>query len=261
MTFPVRRLRVPFVSRTYLKFESGKTGNMLRGGFGAALRDTATRSVYERIFEPTAEAGPSGFRDLPRPFVFRVSELDGRTFGAGRPFSIVMNLFDPDATKPVVQALIRQFGEPTGDVEVEDIDIDLEAAEAGVEHAVVRFVTPTELKAEGQLVERPEFAVLAARIRDRVSSLRATYGEGPLDMDFTGFGERARAITMARCDVSHVDLERRSGRTGQVHPIGGFTGEAEYQGALGEFMPFLRAGGYCGVGRQTVWGNGEIRLV
>ena len=49
-------------------------------------------------------------------------------------------------------------------------------------------------------------------------------------------------------------------QTGQVHPIGGFVGEAEYEGELGEFVPYLKAGKWVGVGRQTVWGKGEISV-
>jgi hypothetical protein len=55
-----------------------------------------------------------------------------------------------------------------------------------------------------------------------------------------------------------MDIERRSSRTGQVHPIGGFVGEAEYEGDLAEFVPYLHAARWTGVGRQTVWGKGEI---
>ena len=66
---------------------------------------------------------------------------------------------------------------------------------------------------------------------------------------------------MTRCEVQHVAIERRSSRTRQVHPIGGFIGFAEYEGALGEFLPVLKAAEYTGIGRQTVWGKGEVRLM
>jgi CRISPR/Cas system endoribonuclease Cas6 (RAMP superfamily) len=33
-----------------------------------------------------------------------------------------------------------------------------------------------------------------------------------------------------------------------------------YAGELTEFLPWLRAGEYSGVGRQTSWGKGEIRV-
>ena len=55
--------------------------------------------------------------------------------------------------------------------------------------------------------------------------------------------------------------KRRSSRTGRVHPIGGFVGEAEYEGELGEFVPYLKAGKWVGVGRQTVWGKGDLRVI
>ena len=46
-----------------------------------------------------------------------------------------------------------------------------------------------------------------------------------------------------------------------MHPIGGFTGTAEYVGDLAEFLPWLRAARWVGVGRQTVWGKGDVRVL
>jgi CRISPR/Cas system endoribonuclease Cas6 (RAMP superfamily) len=66
---------------------------------------------------------------------------------------------------------------------------------------------------------------------------------------------------MPRCDLTWEQVKRRSGRTGQVHSIGGFTGEADYEGELAEFLPWLRAARWVGVGRQTVWGKGDVRVV
>ena len=74
-------------------------------------------------------------------------------------------------------------------------------------------------------------------------------------------GERAAAVRMTRCDLRHVQGERRSGRTGQVHPLGGFIGVGEYEGDLGEFVPILKAAEWTGVGRQTVWGKGDVRVI
>ena len=65
---------------------------------------------------------------------------------------------------------------------------------------------------------------------------------------------------MTRCDVFQLDVERLSSRTGQRHPIGGFGGAAEYEGDLTEFVPYLETAVYTGVGRQTTFGNGEIRI-
>ena len=118
----------------------------------------------------------------------------------------------------------------------------------------VRFLTPTELKG----TDAPEFGPLMARIRDRISTLRALYGPGPLDLDFRAFGERADRVRMTRCELHTVEEQRLSKGTGQRHSLGGFTGFAEYEGAVAEFMPYLEAVRWTGVGRQTVWGKGEI---
>ena len=64
---------------------------------------------------------------------------------------------------------------------------------------------------------------------------------------------------MTRCEITEVSRVRHSSRTGQTHSIGGFTGVAEYEGDLTEFVPYLEAAAWTGVGRQTVWGKGEIR--
>jgi hypothetical protein len=61
-----------------------------------------------------------------------------------------------------------------------------------------------------------------------------------------------------RSELRQVTVARRSGRTGQRHGIGGFVGFAEYEGDLAEFVPYLEAAHWTGVGRHCTWGNGEI---
>jgi CRISPR/Cas system endoribonuclease Cas6 (RAMP superfamily) len=131
---------------------------------------------------------------------------------------------------------------------------------APVSKVRIEFLTPTELKSKDQIVVRPEFPILFGRIRDRVSTLSALYGSGPLPIDFAETSVRASRVRLAQCDIRAVSAQRRSGRTGQMHPIGGFIGSAEYEGELAEFLPLLQAARWTGVGRQTVWGKGEIRL-
>ena len=237
------------------------------------------------MFEPAAMgSGPSGLADWPRPFVFRAMHLDDRTIQAGEAFHFDLNLFDtkPNAVAYLVLAftqlareglgLGRSRVELTGVTQLDEngnptlpafpnvpapLKLDLTATEQ-ITRIRVQFLTPTELKSGQQLAARPEFGILAARIRDRISTLRELYDDGPLDIDFRAFGERAAQVQMVRCDVKQVDVVRRSSRTGQVHPIGGFIGEAEYEGGLAEFVSYLRAARWTGAGRQTVWGKGTI---
>ena len=142
------------------------------------------------------------------------------------------------------------------------VELPLEPAldssdEAG--RIAVRFLTPTELKGETNAGGGvPSFELLAARIRDRISTLRALYGEGPLRIDFRGFAERAARVRTVRAALLR-NAERRTLIRG-TRIQDGFLGEVEYEGDLTEFLPYLRAAVYTGVGRQTVWGKGEIAV-
>lgn len=249
---------------------------------------------YALVFEPrdARGEGPSGLVEWPRPFVFRAAHLDGRTLQPGEAFHFDVHIFD--VGNPALEYFVLSFAQLAKDglgpgrgraelTAVDQLDLDgadvarvycaerFQIAELGTPCGVhigegseqasrvrVRFLTPTELKSGHQVVDRPEFSVLFARLRDRISTLRMLYGEGPLSIDFRAMGQRAAATRMTRCQLKGTDADRLSSRSGQRHPLGGFVGEAEYEGSLGEFLPYLRLGKWTGVGRQTVWGKGEM---
>jgi CRISPR-associated endoribonuclease Cas6 len=246
-----------------VRFSSGSAGNTLRGALGWMLRESPD---FEKLFAPLAR-GPSGFLNPPRPFVFRAANLDGQTIAPGEPFHFQVNVFSADATRYAdAFRLLGKTGFGSGrgraellDASITPVSIDLTPGNL-VQSLTVEFVTPAELKNDSEIAAEPLFPILMARVRDRLSTLAALYGPGPLPIDFTGLAERSKAIAMTHCDVRRVSRFRRSSRTGQVHPIGGFTGLARYSGDLTEFEPYLRAAQHTGVGRQTVWGNGEIRV-
>jgi hypothetical protein len=271
----------------------GAFGNSFRGivcptGCPGARQCPSRESCeYARIFEPSAfgsepsafgsepsaadSEGPSGLRDRPRPFVFRAAYLDGRKIQGGERFWFDVHLFETRKAplEPFALAFARLAKDGLGplrgradlvSVEQRSISIALDASPQERRSLRVEFVTPTELKTGDRLAERPEFEVLFARARDRVSTLRELYGGGPIAIDFRAMGERAAAIRMTRCDLRPVVAERRSSRTGQVHSIGWFVGTAEYEGPLNEFIPYLEAAQWSGIGRHCVWGNGEFRL-
>ena len=284
-TFEFYRFRFHFHALDRLHFPPGKTANVVRGAFGAVLRDTVPREIYRRLFEPGASLGetPSGLADWPRPFVLRVAHLDGLTIPAGDSLFLDAHVFDlhQPAFEHFRAALAKLAdkglgpghgraeltgagqldlsGNPQATQQPSVLSLDPEPSP--VHSVTVRFRTPTELKAQGGIAGKPEFAILFARLRDRISTLRSLYGEGPLEIDFRAMGERAAQIRMRRCEIAWEQVDRRSGRTGQVHSIGGFTGEADYEGELAEFVPWLKAARWVGVGRQTVWGKGDVRLL
>lgn len=255
--FRLQSVRFDFVARGAIHFPRGRTANLLRGAFGATVYRTADGAHYRSMFAPVSAGGPSGLANPPRPFAFRARHLEGESVPDGGRFHFDLNWFDNHGAAP--DRIDLEHAELLG-VSATPVVLDLEPGGELAERVVVRFLTPVELKAGGELADRPEFGILAARIRDRLSTLRALYGAGPLEIDFRGFAARAARVRMTRCEIRHRDLERQSRRTGQVHPMGGFVGEAEYEGALAEFVPYLEAARWTGVGRHTAWGNGEIGL-
>jgi hypothetical protein len=241
-TFGLYPLRFRFATCQLRDFSA----NTLRGAFGSALKKTDA-GAYARFFAPKrAEgAGPSGLADPPRPFVFRMIG----------PLEVGLNLFlTCESATDLFTRVMGKLGILNSVAGTEPLRLPLSASQRRVCGVRIRFLTPTELKG----AERPEFGILMARIRDRISTLRELYGDGPLVIDFKAFGERASRVSMMRCELIPAAAERISRGTGQRHSLGGFTGVAEYQGDLAEFLPYLEIARWTGVGRQTVWGKGEI---
>jgi hypothetical protein len=253
--------------------------------------------VYARLFEPSWQEGPSGFADAPRPFVIRAAALDGCRFQQGALFPIDVHVFD--VAEPVLEYLVMVFlrlategigagrgridlrrvhalgadGKPSACVYEEGRGTDssrrdliqlplLSDDSAPVQTATIRFQTPTELKSRGEVLRSAPFWAVFARARDRVATLASLYTDSlvELDIDFHGMARRAAAVRTVRSGLRWLDASRRSSRTGQVHPLGGFVGDVEYEGELAEFLPILRAAYWTGVGRQTVWGKGVVEV-
>jgi len=249
------------------------------------------------LFEPGWRDGPSGFANAPRPFVIRAAALDGRRYSAGSDFRIDIHVFD--VAEPVLEYLVLSFlelasegigagrgrialrrvhavsasGNP-GALVYDDghglepeantkIELPLVATEgAPVRRVRIRLVTPTELKSGGEVLESLPFRAVFARARDRVCTLASLYRDplAGLDYDFRALGRRAAGVETVSTDLRWVSAQRRSSRSGEVHPLGGLVGEVQYAGELAEFMPILRAAEWTGIGRQTVWGKGAIKV-
>jgi hypothetical protein len=122
----------------------------------------------------------------------------------------------------------------------------------------LRFLTPTFLKAEGEAVRRPEFHHVAKRLRDRINALATFFGDGPLQMDFRGFGQRAEQVRTVSVRTEWIERARTSSKTGQRHELSGFIGVATYEGDFAEFLPWLALAELTGVGRHAALANGRI---
>jgi hypothetical protein len=121
--------------------------------------------------------------NVPRPFVFRARELDGCTVRHGEAFHFGVNLFDirsetVDCFMRVIEELAGTGLGPTrGKAQLvrverpEPLTLSLDAPPGPFGRTGVEFLTPTELKSDDRIAERPEFGILFGRIRDRISTL------------------------------------------------------------------------------------------
>jgi hypothetical protein len=126
----------------------------------------------------------------------------------------------------------------------------------------LRFTTPVDIRDQGVFVRRPELGPLVRRLRDRASSLAAFYGDGPLSLDFRGISSIADTVRLVEDRTRVIAVGRQSGRTGQRHDIGGFVGEATYEGsAIGKLMPLIRLGEVMHVGKHAAFGNGRMEVL
>jgi hypothetical protein len=219
------------------------------------------------LFAPQRDGpGPSGFADPPRPFVLRSWHLDTSQFHAGESFWFDVHQFEPGDAFVLACERLRELGAARGGVELERVEgsniaIDLGGAAAGCQGLRIEFVSPTELKDQSKLVIKPEFGIVARRLITRIANLRTTYQQCPPAIDFSTLFEAADKVRMTAHQTECMYADRFSTRTKQTHPLGGFIGWAEYEGTgLEAFIPYLQAGTYTGIGRQTVWGKGAIEF-
>ena len=272
--FPILVLRLNFRARQTVWFEPWKAGNYFRGKLGITARrlccpadcpgasscPNASKCHYARLFEPSPIiAGPSGFANLPRPFVLRAEDLNGRTFQPGEPFSMRLHLLGAWETAPLID---KAFGalEQLELLGIESTPVEIPLAAEAASFVDVEFLTPMEIKWKDTVIRQPDFPALISRLRDRIASITSFYDGKALAWDFKQMAERAETVRMTSCEVRPVDSRRRSSRTGQTHGLGGFIGHARYEGDLGEYIPLLRVAEWIGIGRHTSWGNGAIRI-
>jgi len=307
LPFFVSGLRFHFRVRRSVYFPPMKAGNLIRSALGVAMKrihcggysestcsnvdacPQATDCHYARVFAPRAPQGwPSGYADLPRPFVIRAAHLDGRNFPALTGFHFDLLLLSPSRAvyRPLGCAIVDFakgcFGPGDGLVEVSRIEslgldqepvgsfdgknlakFDLSLPEPAAcetdQCLEVEYVSPLDLRAQGQTVSEPIFSILFARLRERVILLSALYQGG-------AFGHAKELIDLARrveataWDGGSLSVARRSASQHRSHDIGGILGTATYRGPVNPFLPWLQAAQWTGIGKHAVWGNGQFRF-
>lgn len=123
----------------------------------------------------------------------------------------------------------------------------------------IRFLTPTMLKTEGEVVTVPPFHVLVKRLRDRMNALSYFYCGQALDLDFKALGQRAEAIKGVAARSQWIHRSRQT-RRGEQQNLSGFVGAVSYHGDLAPFLLLLVLGEYLHVGKNAPFGNGWYQI-
>ena len=118
----------------------------------------------------------------------------------------------------------------------------------------VSFLTPTRITFDHQLHTHPEFHVVIRNLLRRLSNLSYFHCGRELNLDFKELIESAKRIETRDGQVQGRDWDRYSARQDTKMKMGGFIGEVEYRGELGEFVPLLKLGERLHVGKATGFG-------
>lgn len=123
------------------------------------------------------------------------------------------------------------------------------------------FITPTQIKHRGQMLTRPSFEAVIARLLERCQALETHYTDDPTPQP--AWRERYLSLTAAAANVQLVDdqtewvrVQSGSRRTQSRNSLGGFVGLARYEGDLTPFAEWLVWGQSLHVGKNAVKGNG-----
>lgn len=205
-------------------------------------------------------------------FVLTFKELGAAGIGAGRGrFELEEIVVADDASPDAVSGTVPHAVYSAGDGLVRPPSRTLtgaaleEAAAAGSARAVdavtLRLLTPTRLKYEGRLTDRPEFHVIVRNLLRRLSSLSIFHHGRPLEVDYQGLIAHARQVRLERASTRWHDWERYSSRQHARMNLGGLVGDLTYTGDLAPFWPLLALGAHTHLGKNATFGLGWYQLL
>jgi len=122
-------------------------------------------------------------------------------------------------------------------------------------------LSPVRLKYANHLIGDLPFHLLIRAAMRRISSLEAAHGQGEPPLDYRGLAARAADVGIREADCRWLEFERYSNRQKSGMLLGGVQGTIRYQGDnLADFLPLLRYCEVVGLGKQTTFGLGRIKV-
>lgn len=124
---------------------------------------------------------------------------------------------------------------------------------------VIEFQTPTRLKTDGRYKFNGEFSRLMGAILRRFTRLSLMYGEYH-EFPYQDILQAADGIRLVDKDLVWVDWNRESSRQKTRMAMGGYVGRIVYEGDFRPFLGWLRAAEHVHIGKNTVFGLGQVEV-
>jgi hypothetical protein len=128
----------------------------------------------------------------------------------------------------------------------------------------IKIETPLRLRNRERYVtpESFRFADLFGTLLRRISMLTHFHADAPLETDFAGLTQKARAVELLDADLHWQDWTRYSSRQQAEMQMGGLLGCFGLDSAsIEEFWPYLWLGQWTLVGKAATMGLGRYRIV
>jgi hypothetical protein len=203
-------------------------------------------------------------------FLLAVPEAGQQGVGLGRGQFALQSVW---AVNPLTQARECLMAPRSRVVDVPTLLLDEVAVQTAVGRGdwkrtgrvTIDFITPTRLLENKRLVKIPDFGVLFARLLERIDELERQYagGVGRPAAEVLQLRQLADRVRLIESDTEWVEAWSGSQRLGRATPVSGFVGRAVFQSIpeIWQYLiPFLYWGQLVQVGRDTVKGNGVLRV-
>jgi hypothetical protein len=129
------------------------------------------------------------------------------------------------------------------------------------EAVALSFATPARLISSEHLATQLSFVTLFRSLLRRLALLAQFHCGATVSVEpLRELIQEAKAIRVKGSHLRWKDWERFSTRQQSFMKLGGLVGEISFQGQMGRFLPFLRAGELTHVGKATSFGLGKYGL-
>lgn len=191
--------------------------------------------------------------------VYRVGQI-GVGYGRGRFTLQAVHAINPFSgiTRPLYDG--RQVS-ALPNIPINHATIAQAAAVLPADRLRLDFLTPTHIIGGGRVVSQPDFVVLLARLIERCQGLEEHYTPAAQPAEhwrehYLHLTEQAGDVQLIQDETHWVRAESGSRRTNETVSVGGFVGNAVYQGDLAVFRYWLAWGQILHVGKNAVKGCG-----